>query len=100
MPYAAWDKGLIHKAPGLGKCLKRGNLIFPKKRLNVLRLDFCFALGHGRLMDLLNLSVYILVPAVVIFLFLLLVSALGYGAYSLVRRAGRKRQAGRKEGAP
>ncbi len=48
-------------------------------------------------MDLLNLSVYILVPAVVIFLTLLLLSMLAYGAYSLVRRTAGKRKPGPKE---
>ncbi len=48
-------------------------------------------------MDLLNLCVYILVPAVVIFLALLLLCLLGYGIYSLFRQVKKRFKPSRAE---
>ncbi len=65
---------------------------------SVCCLDFCLAIGHSPRMDLLNLCVYILVPAVVIFLALLLFCLLGYGIYSLFRQVKKRFKQSREEG--
>ena len=62
-------------------------------------MDFCSALGHSRGMDLLNLSIFILVPALVIFLALLTLCLLGYGVFALARRMFRRSGAPKAEDA-
>ena len=50
-------------------------------------------------MDLLNLSIFILVPALVIFLALLTLCLLGYGVFALARRMFRRSGAPKAEDA-